>query len=886
MSQASKILVVDDTPTNVLVMQRTLEKAGYEVCVATDGFKAEEIAAREPLDLILLDMMMPDRDGIEVCEMLKSCPATEKIPVIFVTAHTERSKIVDAFSVGGSDYITKPFRADELLARVDVHLKVRRAENELLEKNTQLQRLANQLADVNTELAQQARLDPLTKLLNRRAWTESAELEIERSIREQRSYSIVMIDVDHFKAYNDSLGHQAGDECLRSVAKSLKETSRAIDLVGRYGGEEFIILAPETDVKGAAIFAERVCRTINELNLAHPASPVTTCVTISVGVSTAAGGALPVIIEEADNSLYVAKEEGRNRVIVHQWHREEESKKLPVNESKGPIEIPMVETDNDIALVLIIDDCQGRRTRCQQSLIDEGYRVDLVSDCVAAKSKIESQRPEVILVSVSLLQIKNRHCLEEFKNDPNISDIPIILIGGEADAELIEAGLQAGATDYINDPINPIELATRVRSMSKLSREHKNLIGSYVFRSHLARVLDRLQDYCHSITITTDLDRMLELTISTISDIASCRRVSILLPDSVNQTLKIAKSMGIDEQLASTISIPIGDGIAGRVFSTAQSIVVNSDDDPAPQSSHYDNVLFASKPFFSAPMGSASAPIGVVNVTDRVNNVAFEPYELEFLDLLAGIAGSAIQSLISNEARDQARDSIIIALAKLAEHRDSETGAHLERVMRYSLMLAEQLRKKQGLHAVIDDHFLNDLRRAVPLHDIGKVAVPDSILHKPGRLTNEEMSVMKTHTTIGAETLLPVIVKTPGAKFLEMAERIARSHHECFNGSGYPNGISGEDIPLSARIVAVADVYDALTTKRVYKDAMSHEESRAIIISHANTQFDPDVIEAFLERENDFIELAEELKDTPKPDPRADWLDPNEAQTVPTAIPC
>jgi putative two-component system response regulator len=176
-------------------------------------------------------------------------------------------------------------------------------------------------------------------------------------------------------------------------------------------------------------------------------------------------------------------------------------------------------------------------------------------------------------------------------------------------------------------------------------------------------------------------------------------------------------------------------------------------------------------------------------------------------------------------------------------------------------MLAEKLRDEEGFANEIDDEFLHQLERSVPLHDIGKVAIPDEILLFPGRLSDEQMAIMRTHTTAGASTIQSLIDRTPGVGFLEMAMTIARYHHERWDGNGYPVGLSGEEIPLAARITAVADVYDALTTRRVYKEAFSHEKASAIILEGSGSQFDPRVVEAFTRRENDFAALARAMAD-------------------------
>lgn len=207
----------------------------------------------------------------------------------------------------------------------------------------------------------------------------------------------------------------------------------------------------------------------------------------------------------------------------------------------------------------------------------------------------------------------------------------------------------------------------------------------------------------------------------------------------------------------------------------------------------------------------------------------------------------------------ETRDVAIFALAKLAESRDPETGAHLERMRTYSRVLAWHLSGLPANQGIIDRDYLRMIYITSPLHDIGKVGIPDSILLKPGKLTAEEFEVMKTHTTIGAQTLQAALDQFPGARFLEMARDIACCHHEKFDGQGYPAGLSGQTIPLCARIVALADVYDALTTKRVYKQAFSHDLSKQTILEGAGRHFDPEIVAAFLACEDQFITIARQF---------------------------
>lgn len=215
------------------------------------------------------------------------------------------------------------------------------------------------------------------------------------------------------------------------------------------------------------------------------------------------------------------------------------------------------------------------------------------------------------------------------------------------------------------------------------------------------------------------------------------------------------------------------------------------------------------------------------------------------------------------------RNLIVYSLAKLAESRDAETGAHLERMREYSRELAIQLADSETFTSEINSDFIRAIFLTSPLHDIGKVGIPDSILLKPGKLTGDEFEVMKQHTTIGSQTLEAVCSVCPSADYLRFACDIAASHHEKFDGSGYPKGLRGDAIPLCARIVAVADVYDALTTKRVYKDAFSHEVAKQIIIDGCGTHFDPRIVEAFLAKQAAFQAIKRRLDgiDTSGPGP-------------------
>ena len=209
------------------------------------------------------------------------------------------------------------------------------------------------------------------------------------------------------------------------------------------------------------------------------------------------------------------------------------------------------------------------------------------------------------------------------------------------------------------------------------------------------------------------------------------------------------------------------------------------------------------------------------------------------------------------------QDVTIVAMASLAETRDNETGNHIRRTQNYVRVLAKQMQTHPRFRDVLTDETIELLYKSAPLHDIGKVGIPDRILLKPGKLTPEEFEIMKTHTTLGRDAILAAEARLDVSNsFLSLAREIAYSHQEKWDGSGYPEGLSGDDIPLSARLMAVADVYDALISRRVYKAPLSHDDAVAVIVEGSGSHFDPDLVAGFVELESEFRAIAQQFSDS------------------------
>ena len=251
-------------------------------------------------------------------------------------------------------------------------------------------------------------------------------------------------------------------------------------------------------------------------------------------------------------------------------------------------------------------------------------------------------------------------------------------------------------------------------------------------------------------------------------------------------------------------------------------------------------------------------------VTELMTRYSDISRQLEEKNQLLGKYNTQLEELVQEKIKEISASQIatIHALVKSAESRDDDTGAHVERTAKYCRLLAEKLMEAGKYKGIVDEAYTINIEMAAPLHDIGKVGIPDNILLKPGKLTDDEFVIMKTHVPKGYETLASVENMYHENAFLKLGMEISGNHHEKWDGTGYMHGLSGQDIPLSARIMALADVYDALRSKRVYKDAFTHEKSVNIIKDGRGAHFDPELVDIFIENDALFCEIFERLTNT------------------------
>lgn len=327
MTDRLNILIVDDRPENLLALESILESPDLNIVRANSGQEALGLMLDHDFALVLLDVQMPEMDGFETAALMRGNTRTRHIPIIFVTAnHTEPHNVFRGYDSGAVDYLFKPLNPQRLLSKVYVFLEIHRQRVALQAKTRELDAIILELVALQAELQEKNRqlqllssLDGLTGIPNRRHFNETMDQEWTRLSREQQPLGLIILDVDHFKRFNDHYGHVVGDRCLKRVAGALaSRLKRPADLVARYGGEEFAAILPGTPLDGAQHIAEIMRATVQGLDIEHADSPVAPVVTISIGVSAVipAPGCTPVdLIQAADRGLYRAKQNGRNRVV-------------------------------------------------------------------------------------------------------------------------------------------------------------------------------------------------------------------------------------------------------------------------------------------------------------------------------------------------------------------------------------------------------------------------------------------------------------------------------------------------------------------------------------------------------------------------------------------
>lgn len=415
-SATLRILLVEDSATLRYAMSGYIRDAGHEPVVAPSGEAALQMIEHTPFDMIIMDVEMPGLNGFETTRLMREWLGEHWVPIIFVTGKADDQSVEEGIEAGGDDYLTKPVSAIILKAKI-------RAMQRIVD-------MRNQLRDMNDQLEALSQRDSLTHLYNRRTFTELAEQQWGLAKRQQRPLSIIMLDIDHFKLFNDSYGHPAGDECLKQVAKAiLTALRRPTDILARYGGEEFIALLPNTDLEGATLVSENICRTIFELQLPHRTSTTAPVVTASIGTAScipANRSSLSKLIQQADNSLYRAKTQGRNRVS-----REE--------------------TNQDKTLLIAHSD--PRQLDKISTLLQQQCNIVTAESCDECLELAQNLQPELLLVDINLSETGGLNVCEQLQQSPTQKPHALLLMCDEPFSKDLETqALQAGANKLLVFP--------------------------------------------------------------------------------------------------------------------------------------------------------------------------------------------------------------------------------------------------------------------------------------------------------------------------------------------------------------------------------------------------------------------------------------------------
>lgn len=853
-----RILVVDDDPCVRRLLTKYLEDAGYDTLTADNGIEALRLVHTEGCPLIITDSMMPEMDGLDLCRAIRSSDGIGFAYIIMLTGQSDVDSLAKAFDAGADDFLTKPCQRQELLARLKAGVRALTSETKVAAQQMAIFKTNAELESLNTKLKRMATTDELTGLYNRREAMTRLEEYLAAANREGQRLACMMLDIDHFKKCNDTYGHDMGDAVLRNTAQVLQRCARAGETVFRLGGEEFAVFCPGSSAALAAVGAERLRGAVEVSRVERDG--ISLGVTISIGVAERDDriGGPDDLLKRADEALYEAKRLGRNQVVVAGRGRPERTpgRAAPVPLAAKPHFPGTGVARESCGMVLVVDDDPSARHMARKLLEQDGFAVSEADCGSAGVASAECIEPDVILMDAVMPGMDGFQCSRMLKGNPRTSEIPIIMVSAQSDKKYVEGAFESGAQEYIKKPLQHREFVLRIRAMTALARGKKELLISNSVRGEQARAMQLLFDLSRSLASAQSIDAIATLLVSATAELMNSRRVSLMLPEESRTKLAVVNSIGLDDPSPSRISVPLNDSISGQVFGSGQPTICNSKDEGITSTDAYESRFFASYPLASNALVAPKGVVGVLNVTERHDQQPFEAHELEYLDLVCHMGASAIEQYQSGQAREHAHAAIVIGLAKIAEHRDGVTGRHVERVTRLAVLLAEELRHGSPYASVIDDAFLRDLQHAMPLHDIGKVSIPDSVLLKPGPLTDSEFSIMKRHADMGAAALQFIIDQAPEASFLCMAYDIAKGHHEWYDGNGYPGGLTADQIPLSARIAAVADVYDALVTRRPYKEALPHETAVRIIREAAGSHFDPAVVEAFLNRHQEFDDLS------------------------------
>ncbi|TQV79495.1 diguanylate cyclase [Exilibacterium tricleocarpae] len=420
-----KILLVEDSATLRHAHCSYLRSAGHTPIIAESGEEALQLVEKTPVDMVIMDVEMPGLDGFETTRLMREWLGNDWIPIIFVTGKSDDQSYLEGIDAGGDDYLIKPVSPAILGAKIKAMERIAH--------------MRQQLHQLNTELETLSQRDALTQVYNRRSFDDLSRQQWLLANRRQEPMAVLMIDIDHFKLYNDFYGQLSGDDCLVKVARAIQNTlRRPADLLARYGGGEFIILLPDTNLTGARQVADAICVAIRDLRISHQMSKTSSVVTASIGAACTShydGRTLQDLINQADKALYKAKYAGRDRAKVVEF---------------SPLKSLLVADDDAQTLDLLGDELVGR------------YQMAVAGNGEECLEMAQSLLPDMILLDIRLPGMDGLAVCQQLKRFSDTASIPIVLISGMHKAEQLRLGKEVGANDCLEKPLD------RQRLLAKL----------------------------------------------------------------------------------------------------------------------------------------------------------------------------------------------------------------------------------------------------------------------------------------------------------------------------------------------------------------------------------------------------------------------------------
>jgi response regulator RpfG family c-di-GMP phosphodiesterase len=494
----------------------------------------------------------------------------------------------------------------------------------------------------------------------------------------------------------------------------------------------------------------------------------------------------------------------------------------------------MLDESRNPKRILVVDDEETIRKTIKKRLTMEGFHVSVCAKASEALEEFRSHPFDTVISDIRMEEMDGVELLLKIK-DMQTYDVPVIMITGAPSLDTAQSCIKAGAYDYIIKPfeketlLNTVKRALEKKDLTDRVRAERENLEIRV--QDQTRTLRDIYRFANQLNSLDSLDAVLKSIVEFVADFMVSERVSIMLLDEKEEYLTISSAVGLEEQIIRDTRIRRGEAIAGRVFETQKAMKIDNISTIKPEEEQFSMYkALMSFPLMQAPLKSQMNVLGIINVTNRFDDQPYTAMDLRNLDFIADTASVAINNQIKGIKLQESYFANMKSLALALDAKDRYTAGHSESVQRYSVDIAREM--GLGLEEIAN------IERAGALHDIGKIGVPDDIINKPTRLTPEEFEKIKEHPAIGEQMIRPI-------PFLNPARAIIRHHHERFDGRGYPDGIKGEEIVLGARIMAVADTFDAMTSDRPYRNASSVEEARDELHRCRNTQFDPAAVEAF-----------------------------------------